>query len=105
MKDNYKSAEILDRVKHASLKVKSGKALFERDARCFYDKSYRYPILSNLLSIANNNDGELNILDFGGSLGSFYNQHKVYLDKLKKIQWNIVEQEHYVKLGIQHFQE
>ena len=38
-------------------------------------------------------------------MGSFYNQHKVYLDKLKKIQWNIVEQEHYVKLGIKHFQE
>jgi len=104
MEDNYKSSEIHDRVKQASLKVKSGEALFERDARCFYEKSYRYPVLALLLSIGIANQEKLSVLDFGGSLGSFYNQHKAFFVNLQEIKWNIVEQERYVKTGIEEFQ-
>lgn len=100
--DNYSSDEIIDKVKKASLKVKNGDALFERDAVCFYENSYRYPILSHLLYAASHNKGDLCVLDFGGSLGSFYHQHRKYLDR---ISWNIVEQEHFVKVGQESFED
>ena len=103
--DDYDAPHILESVKEASLKVKSGEAVFERDSKCFYEKAYRYPILTNFLSIANFNGGKLSVLDFGGSLGCFYNQHKYYLKRMKKIKWSIIEQEHFVKCGRDHFQE
>jgi putative methyltransferase (TIGR04325 family) len=100
--DNYSSDEILDNVKKASLKVKNGDALFERDSVCFYESSYRYPILSHLLYATSCLEGELSVLDFGGSLGSFYHQHRKYLDR---ISWNIVEQENFVKVGQESFED
>ena len=103
--DNYDSPHILESLEKAAFKVKNGEAVFQRDSVCFYEKEYRYPILSNLLSIANFNSGNLSVVDFGGSLGSFYNQHKDYLKRIKNLKWGIVEQEHFVKSGRENFQE
>jgi putative methyltransferase (TIGR04325 family) len=103
--DNYDSPHILESVEKAAFKVKNGEAVFERDSVCFYEKDYRYPILSNLLSIANFNSGNLSVLDFGGSLGCFYNQHMDYLKRIKNLKWSIVEQENFVKSGRENFQE
>ena len=72
----YGAPEILERVREAALKVKRGEAVFERDGVCFYEEEFRWPALACLLRIAAENGGELSVIDFGGSLGSFYFQHK-----------------------------
>jgi len=46
----------------------------------------------------------LNIVDFGGSLGSSYFQNSIFLDSLKDVRWNIVEQEHFVEHGKRYFE-
>jgi len=43
--------------------------------------------------------GELNVLDFGGALGSHYRQVRQYLPDAAKVNWVVVEQESYVKIG------
>lgn len=61
------------------------------------------PLLVFLLYAASCSGGELRIIDFGGSLGSTYYQNRKFLKGLRKIQWQIVEQEHFVDCGKQHF--
>jgi putative methyltransferase (TIGR04325 family) len=95
----YDSVLILERVKQAMLKVKSGEAEFERDSVCFYQEEFRWPTLACLLAVAAKNDGQLNVLDFGGSLGSFYFQHKKIFSELKHVRWAVVEQRHFVECG------
>jgi putative methyltransferase (TIGR04325 family) len=52
---------------------------------------------------SNSLHGELNVVDFGGSLGSTYHQNKKFLHGLKHT-WNIIEQEAFVSLGKQKYQ-
>ncbi len=46
--------------------------------------------------IENNNN--LSVLDFGGSLRSTYYQNKTFLENLNSIEWSIVEQTHFLYL-------
>jgi len=100
----YDAASILNRVKDALLKVKNGETAAERDSIVFDKIIYSFPVLSALLWIAHHNNGEIRLVDFGGSLGSSYFQNKKFLEPLKKVSWNIVEQKHFVDCGKQHFQ-
>jgi putative methyltransferase (TIGR04325 family) len=44
-------------------------------------------------------------MDFGGSLGSTYFQNKDLLKQANiEIHWNVVEQEHFVRCGKEHFE-
>lgn len=101
----YDSDLILNKVKDALLKVKNNEAASERDSINFDKIFYSFPVLSALLWIANQNKGELNLIDFGGSLGSSYFQNKKFLASLNKVNWNIVEQKHFVECGKQYFQD
>lgn len=100
----YQDKSIFDKVKKAALEVQKGKALFERDSVLFYQRVYNWPLLSVLQKIAGENKGIINIIDYGGSLGSTYFQHKDFLSACKiKIRWNIVEQKHFVSFGKKKF--
>jgi len=46
---------------------------------------------------------KLNVLDFGGSLGSSYYQNKNFLKDVQELNWSIVEQKHFVTEGKKHF--
>jgi putative methyltransferase (TIGR04325 family) len=94
----YDDAAILDRIRESAMAVREGKALFERDGKLFNEPLYDYPLLSFLLKAALENNGKLRVLDFGGSLGSTWFQHRALLQGLD-IQWHVVEQPHYVALG------
>jgi len=50
-------------------------------------------------------EGRLNVLDFGGSLGSTYFQNRAFLSAINTLRWNIVEQPHYVAVGKEHFED
>lgn len=97
--DGYDALNILDKVKEATLKIKNGEAVYERDSVLFDKIEYSWPLLSGLMWIAAKNNSTLKILDFGGSLGSTYFQNKKFLDELYHVEWNIVEQESFVPIG------
>ena len=95
----YDSQEILKNVTQATLKVKQGEAAYERDSVTFDTLDCEWPLLSCILHSAACNRGHLHVVDFGGSLGSLYFQHAVFLQHLESVRWNIVEQPHYVAVG------
>ena len=101
----YSSDNILEKVKESLLKVKNGEAVYERDSAIFDEIEYSWEVLSGLMWIAAQNKGELNIIDFGGSLGSTYYQNKTFLDKLQSVRWNIVEQPNFVEEGKRSFED
>jgi putative methyltransferase (TIGR04325 family) len=101
----YDNAIILEKVKNALLKVKNGEAAFERDSVLFDSPEYEWPILSWLTWVAALNHGRLNVLDFGGSLGSTYFQNRQFLKNIPDIKWNVVEQPHFVEEGRRTFQD
>lgn len=95
----YDTDAILAKVLEATLKVKRGEAAYERDSVIFDQIEYVWPILAGLLWAAARNQGRLNVLDFGGALGSTYFQHRRFLEGLVDVRWNVVEQAHYVERG------
>lgn len=101
----YDSEVIFEKVKNAALKVKNGEAVYERDSVLFDKIQYSWPLLSGLLWIASLNDNRLNLIDFGGALGTSYYQNREFLKHLKELTWNIVEQEHFVKCGKELFED
>ena len=105
LSSGYDSEQILSKVKNAILQVKNGKAAFERDSVLFDTIEYSYPLLSSLLLSASANNGKLNVVDFGGSLGSTYFQNKTIFDKLPEVKWNVIEQPIFVKEGKSTFQD
>ncbi|MFN3794244.1 MAG: methyltransferase, TIGR04325 family [Chitinophagaceae bacterium] len=98
--EGYDQAVILKKVKASTLKVKTGEAVYERDSFIFDEKQYSWPLLALLLKIAAEHGGQLNIIDFGGSLGSTYFQNRDFLHEAKiELNWRVVEQAHFVKVG------
>lgn len=101
----YDAELILEKCKNSLLKVKNGEAEYERDSVVFEKIQYSWPMLSALLLASSCGDGKLDIIDFGGSLGSSYFQNRNFLGHLKKVNWNIVEQDNFVKCGQEYFQD
>ena len=93
----YDSSAILKRVHESTEKVLRDEAAFERDGIAFTVPEYRWPVLAGLLDVAAR-DGELRVLDFGGSLGSVYWQHRDFFTGLK-VTWGVVEQPGFVVAG------
>ncbi len=101
----YDSEIILHKTKAALLKVKNCEAVYERDSVLFDEIQYSWPLIAGLMWVAARCNGKLNILDFGGSLGSTYFQNQVFLSTLSSVRWNIVEQSSYVRVGKAFFED
>jgi putative methyltransferase (TIGR04325 family) len=95
----YDDYLIRDKVLAATQKVKNGGAVFERDSVLFDEIQYSWPITAALMLGAARNNGNLHVLDFGGSLGSSYFQNRKFLCQLEEVSWHIVEQPHFVESG------
>jgi putative methyltransferase (TIGR04325 family) len=100
----YDSDVILEKVKDALFKVKKGEAIYERDSVLFDKIQYSWPLLAGLLWVASREDNRLNLIDFGGSLGSSYYQNKKFLAHLHVLKWNIIEQKKFVECGKRYFE-
>lgn len=100
----YDSDIILSKVLDSSLKVVTGKAVYERDSVTLERIQYSWPLLAGLLWITSCKNNRLNIVDYGGSLGSSYRQNKAFLKHLQELRWSIVEQEKFVQCGKEHFE-
>lgn len=95
----YQQESILSDVSEAALMVKNGLIPCERDGVLLSSIEYSWPVTSALMLAAAKNKGTLNVIDFGGALGSSYFQNIKFLNHLHSMNWSIVEQEHYVKFG------
>lgn len=100
----YETGTILEKTRNALLRVKDGGAVFERDSVLFDEIEYSWPLLAGLLWVAARSGGELNVLDFGGSLGSTYFQTRSILSDLASLRWNVVEQQAHVAVGRKDFE-
>lgn len=101
----YDQASILEKVKEATLKVKRGEAVYERDSVLFNQIEYSWSVLAGMMWAAAKKGGRLSVLDFGGSLGSSYFQNRKFLNELPDVSWGIVEQRHFVACGRKHIQD
>lgn len=101
----YNSEVILAKVLDATLKVKRGEAVFERDSVLFDHIEYAWPVLSGLMWATARSSGKLDVLDFGGALGSTYFQNRKFLQSLPDVKWSVVEQVRYVEAGQMHIQD
>jgi putative methyltransferase (TIGR04325 family) len=103
--EGYTSENILQKVKASTLKVKNGEAAYERDSAIFDEIHYSWAVLSGLMWTAARHGGRLDVLDFGGSLGSSYFQNRKFLSGLSEVHWSVVEQPHFVDCGREFIQD
>jgi len=101
----YDSDVILEKTRLALLAVKNGEAGYERDSVLFDEIEYAWPLLAGLMWVAARCGGALNVLDFGGSLGSTYFQNRAFVSTLPEVRWNIVEQSRHVETGKAWFED
>jgi hypothetical protein len=78
----YADVSIAKQVRFATRQVLAGKQAYERDGVLFDKIQYSWPLLSVLLWVALKNDGRLEVVDFGGSMGTTYFQNRKYLDPI-----------------------
>ena len=104
LSSGYDFDNIFKKSCEASEEVINGTAKYERDTKLFYKNEYNWPLLSNLMWLACLNKGSLNLIDFGGSLGSTYFQHISFFSNIK-LNWNIIEQDSYVEYGKNNLQD
>lgn len=100
----YDGAVILEKCKNAQKLVIRGDVAFERDSVTFSKMEYNWQLVSLLLYCTSKQNGKLNVLDFGGSLGSTYYQYKHLFSGLNECLWSIVEQSNFVNCGKEDFQ-
>lgn len=103
--DGYDKPSILNKITEASLKVKNGLAVYERDSVLFDKVEYSWQLLCGLFYAAAHHSNNLSVLDFGGSLGTSYYQNKNLLSAMNSLEWSIVEQPHFVKSGKELFED
>lgn len=100
----YDNIRIFEKVLETARRVRDKEIPFERDSVAFEKIEYSFPVLSSLLHIVERKH-KLNIIDFGGSLGSSYYQNRSFLSHLSEFNWCIVEQPHFVKSGKAEFSD
>ena len=101
--EGYGDPAILEKVASAVREVLDGHARFERDSVVFYKSEINWPVLGSLLSVLGIHQETKIVLDFGGSLGSFFLQHRHFVEKVNSLRWIVVEQPHFVTTGRQLF--
>jgi putative methyltransferase (TIGR04325 family) len=95
----YDQPAILEKVRAATLKVVRGEAACERDSVAFDRVEYSTSLLACLLYVASRHGNRLEVIDFGGSLGSSYWQNRKMLAHLSLTRWSVVEQPHFLAVG------
>lgn len=101
----YNSDDILKKVRDVAIKVKEGRVTYERDAIAYDKIEVAFPLLTTLLWIAAQNNQQLSLIDFGGSLGTSYRQNLPFLKNVKHLEWKVVEQKMFTDEGNANFKD
>lgn len=96
----YDSEIIINHVSNAISLAKTTKVGFERDGVLIENQDYAYPMLAYLARHAARY-GNLNVIDFGGGLGSSFFQAKQFFGDSLSLNWQVVEQPQFVRSGEQ----
>jgi len=99
----YDTDSIFKTTERSVEQVLSGKAFYERDSVAFYEENYNWRLISFILLVALKNK-KLNVVDFGGSLGSTYLQNKKFIKTCTQLTWNVIEQKQFVESGKRLFE-
>ena len=103
MSEGYHSDNIIEKVRKSAKLVFNGEATYERDSVIFDRIEYSYSLLASLLFVAANSKS-FKVIDFGGGLGTTYQQNHKFISKIKNVcEWRIVEQERFVAIGKSEF--
>jgi putative methyltransferase (TIGR04325 family) len=103
MSEGYDSDNVIKKISKAAKLVFNGEAMYERDSVIFDRIEYSYPLLASLLFVAANSKS-FKVIDFGGGLGTTYQQNRKFISKIKNVcEWRIVEQEKLVAIGKSEF--
>lgn len=100
--NGYNSNEIFEKVKISADKIKKNQIGYERDSVILLDDDYDQNILSIFDNFLDEKYKVLNILDFGGSIGSLYFKYRKKINL--SFNWSIIEQQNFVNEGIKNFQ-
>lgn len=100
----YEAGRITANVIAAARLVRDGQAAYERDGVAFPAAGPPWPGLPVLRNAAQPHGRGLTVLDFGGSLGSLYFQHRRWLQDCAPLCWRVVEQPALVETGRREFQ-
>ena len=103
MSEGYHSDNIIEKVRKSAKLVFNREATYERDSVIFDRIEYSYSLLASLLFVAANSKS-FKVIDFGGGLGTTYQQNHKFISKIKNVcEWRIVEQERFVAIGKSEF--
>lgn len=100
--DGYDAAAITEKCKAALLEVKAGRALFERDSILYHEARYSWQLLTVVQQVALQQGGKVEVLDFGGALGSLYFQHRTWWEAIPGLQWHVIDQPALMEVGRAH---
>ena len=89
----------------ATLKAKNNLYYFERDGSLLSKNTISYNQLYLILELINKKKRGLNIIDYGGSLGSMYFKFKDIINQKYLNIWNIIEQKSFVNIGNKKLKE
>ena len=99
----YDEESILQKTIASTHSVLRGEASFERDSFLFEQPEVRWEVMAVMFEQMSRSHGYLSVLDFGGALGSLYNQHRQLFSRHKMVRWSVVEQPTYVNAGNKEF--
>ena len=99
----YAAPEILARVDQAVRAVRTGAAIFERDGVAFREPPPAWPVLDELLALAERQGGRLTVLDVGGGLGGSYFNYQYAWAGIPQLHWRVIEQPAFVAAGRRDF--
>ncbi len=93
----------LARVRAAVRDVRSGRAAWDRDGVAFSTPAVHAPLVAALRAGAAAHGGRLDVVDFGGGLGSTWWQHRAALADFSPARWRVVERSGLVAAGRDEF--
>jgi putative methyltransferase (TIGR04325 family) len=100
--EGYDADVIVNKCKTALLEVQAGRALYERDSILFHEPRYDWELLSIVQQIAWKKQGRVEVLDFGGALGSIYFQHRQWFQQYPELHWSVIDQPKLMDVGKQY---
>lgn len=97
----YQDQDAIAAIRASAVEVRDGRAGWERDGTLFPEPLPEWPVRACLARAAQ--QGRLRVLDFGGALGTSYQQHRQFFADKVRLDWRIVEQPKLVAIGTAEF--
>lgn len=102
--EGYDDPEKSTRIIAAAREVRAGRAGWDRDGVLFHEPQWHEPLVAALRRVAQAGGGVLEVVDFGGGLGSTWWQHRTALADFR-VSWRVVERARLVDAGRREFSD